>query len=80
MSEYVLDARGLKCPLPVVNTGRKLNELKPGDVLKVYCTDRGSFLDFQEWIASAENLELLSQEKIVEDGKDCFVHTIRKTA
>jgi tRNA 2-thiouridine synthesizing protein A len=42
-----LDARGLNCPLPILRTKKALNEMQPGDVLKVLATDPGSVKDFQ---------------------------------
>jgi tRNA 2-thiouridine synthesizing protein A len=34
-----LDLSGLKCPLPVLRTRKALLALRPGDCLKVICTD-----------------------------------------
>lgn len=34
-----LDLSGLKCPLPVLRTRKVLNTLRPGDRLRVVCTD-----------------------------------------
>lgn len=42
-----LDARGLNCPLPILRTKRSLNDMAPGQVLKVLATDPMSVRDFQ---------------------------------
>lgn len=34
-----LDLTGLKCPLPVLRTRKALLSMKPGDHLRVICTD-----------------------------------------
>lgn len=39
MADEVLDARGLKCPLPVLKTEKRLAQLKPGVRLIVLATD-----------------------------------------
>lgn len=41
-----LDARGLKCPLPVIRVRKKIDELKPGDILLVMADDPGAKRDF----------------------------------
>ena len=38
-SEAILDARGLKCPLPVIMTEKRLATLKAGTALVVFATD-----------------------------------------
>ena len=47
MSEHLLDARGLSCPLPVLRANRALRGLRPGERLRVLATDRASVADFQ---------------------------------
>ena len=39
MADEVLDARGLKCPLPVLKTEKRLAQLKPGARITVLATD-----------------------------------------
>ena len=47
MSDTLLDARGLKCPLPVLRARKTMQGLAPGAVLQVLATDPGSVRDFQ---------------------------------
>jgi len=49
MSEHRLDARRLLCPMPVIKTQNKVNELQTGDVLVVTCTDPGVLNDIPAW-------------------------------
>jgi len=57
-----LDARGLKCPMPVVRTSQEIKGIEIGDVLEVLATDPGSMADIQGWCKSTGN-ELLKMEK-----------------
>jgi tRNA 2-thiouridine synthesizing protein A len=41
MIDETLDARGLKCPLPVLLAKRALRAIAPGSLLQVLATDRG---------------------------------------
>ena len=49
MSTYHLDAKRLLCPMPVIKVQNKVNELSPGDVLEVVCTDPGALNDVPAW-------------------------------
>ena len=49
MSSYTLDARRLLCPMPVIRTQDKMQELAPGDTLVVTCTDPGVKNDIPAW-------------------------------
>jgi len=40
------DARGLKCPIPVLKARKLIKELSPGDILEVDATDPGAPKDF----------------------------------
>ncbi len=43
MSETrIFDARGMKCPLPVLKARKLMKELAPGDILEVQATDPGA--------------------------------------
>jgi tRNA 2-thiouridine synthesizing protein A len=41
-----LDARELKCPLPILRTKKALSAMRPGEVLRVATTDPASVDDF----------------------------------
>ena len=78
--DKLLDARGLNCPLPLVNARKEVGKLEPGQVLKVIATDRGSIADFQGWTKIAKNVELLSQETETVDGVNVYAHYVKRTA
>ena len=43
----VVDAKGLNCPMPLLKAKKALNELSPGELVKVLATDPGSVRDFE---------------------------------
>ena len=49
MSEQELDARGLLCPIPVIRTQDKIEQMQTGEILKVFCTDPGVVHDIPAW-------------------------------
>lgn len=63
--EKTLDAKGLKCPMPVVKTSKEIKGIAVGGVLEVLATDPGSMADITAWAKSTGN-ELLKAHK--DDG------------
>ena len=45
MAEQIFDLRGLKCPLPVLRTRKRLAAMRAGDALTVVCTDPLASID-----------------------------------
>lgn len=72
--DRILDTKGLLCPLPVVKAKLAMEEMSPGQIAKVLCTDPGSKKDFPAWCRETGNKLLQSQE---EEG--IFVFFIQKT-
>ena len=50
-----LDAKGLKCPMPIVKTAQAMKGLESGEMLEVLATDAGSVKDFAAWARSTGN-------------------------
>ncbi|MCS7082396.1 MAG: sulfurtransferase TusA family protein [Bacteroidetes bacterium] len=74
-----LDARGLQCPMPLVNAHRAIKQIPVGQVLKVLATDRGSVLDFKGWAETDESIELVKQEEYTdEQGRRVYAHYVRR--
>jgi tRNA 2-thiouridine synthesizing protein A len=78
--DKLLDARGLNCPMPLVNARKEVGKLEPGQVLKIVATDRGSIADFQGWAKIAKNVELAGQETESREGTDVYVHYVKRIA
>lgn len=68
-----LDARGLRCPLPILRCKKGMAEIEGGQVLKVLATDPGSVKDFQAFCKQTGH-ELIS----LEDQNKEFTFYIRK--
>jgi tRNA 2-thiouridine synthesizing protein A len=68
-----LDARGLKCPLPILRCKKGLAEINGGEVLKITATDPGSVKDFKAFCKQTGH-ELLLFEQVEED----FIFHIQK--
>jgi len=73
MSDKQIDARGQKCPMPLLMAKRGLRDVPPGGVLELLATDPGSTRDFQ-------SLQRLAGHKVesltLPDGS--FRHLITK--
>jgi len=74
-ADAALDCKGLLCPLPVYKASRALDRLRPGQVLRVECTDPGSLADFPA-LARQRGFTLLSVAD--RDGIQVF-HLRRET-
>lgn len=72
-----LDARGLTCPLPILKAKKALADMQSGEVLKVLATDPGSVRDFQAFARQTGN-DLLDQQSMPGDGREEFVHLLRR--
>lgn len=57
-----LDARGLNCPLPILQTRKAINRLNPGEILEVTSTDPGSVKDMAAFCTQTGNQLLESNE------------------
>jgi tRNA 2-thiouridine synthesizing protein A len=69
----LLDAKGLRCPLPVLKARKKLKEVAPGGLLRILATDPGAPQDF---VAFCET----TGAELVASGEEAgvFVIEIRK--
>ncbi|MDL2335489.1 MAG: sulfurtransferase TusA family protein [Chloroflexota bacterium] len=65
-----LDARGLKCPMPIVKTAQAIKTVTAGEMLEVLTTDPGAVADFAAWSRSTGNSIV---EQTVADGVYRFV-------
>ncbi|RJQ48933.1 MAG: sulfurtransferase TusA family protein [Nitrospiraceae bacterium] len=68
-----LDCKGLNCPMPVVKTKKALNDMKPGEILRMESTDKGSTSDIAAFASRTGN-ELL---EVKEEG-GTFIFFLKK--
>jgi tRNA 2-thiouridine synthesizing protein A len=74
MADTTMDLRGLKCPLPVLKTRKRLAGLAAGDRLRVECTDPLAAIDIPNLLReTGDALETASREG------DLLVFSIRKS-
>ncbi len=68
-----VDARGLKCPLPILRAKKALADMESGQILKVSATDPGSQRDFAAFAKQTGN-------EIVESSRqdETFVFLMRR--
>lgn len=57
-----LDATGLTCPMPIVQTKRAMDMIQSGEVLEVFVTDKGALNDIPVW-AKAGGHKILEQKE-----------------
>ena len=62
MSDAVLDAKGLKCPIPVLRARRAMKPLAAGEVLEIQATDPSSVQDFKAFCETTGDELLESRE------------------
>lgn len=65
-----LDARGLRCPMPLLKAKQALRDMAAGEVLRVMATDAGSWRDFQAY-AQISGHPLLAAAQ--EEGVYCYL-------
>lgn len=44
-----IDAKGLKCPMPVIKLQQHVRASQPGDRIEIECTDLGAEKDISSW-------------------------------
>ncbi len=74
-SNFVLDAKGLACPMPIVKTKKAMKDMESGQVIEIQATDKGSTADLQAWAKSTGHDYLGT----IEEG-DVLKHFVRKSS
>lgn len=72
-----LDARGLKCPLPILRAKKALADMGSGDVLRVQATDPGSVRDFNAFARQTGNALVAHEEHAQIEPKE-FIFFLRR--
>ena len=52
-SDHILDVTGLACPMPIIRTKKKMNDLAEVQVLEIHATDKGAKADLAAWAKSS---------------------------
>jgi TusA-related sulfurtransferase len=69
MAEYLINARGLQCPGPIVKLFNQSKQCQPGDIIKIEVTDHGFKSDVQAWSKKTGNevVELKEEGGVIFD-------------
>lgn len=62
-ADFTLECTGLSCPMPIIQTSRKIKEIKPGEILAVQADDEGIKEDMPAWCKTTGNEFLGMEEK-----------------
>ena len=65
--QKTVDARGLSCPGPILNSKKAIMKLKIGQVLEILTTDPGSKKDIPAW-ANLTGQEFITTEDFENEG------------
>lgn len=68
-----LDARGLRCPMPLLKLKQALHGMAPGETIEVLATDPGAVKDFQAFLRQSGH-----QLMELDEGAGGFSFLIRK--
>ncbi|MBM86291.1 MAG: hypothetical protein CMM47_09750 [Rhodospirillaceae bacterium] len=75
-AETLVDASGLRCPLPVLKTRKAIKGLRAGDKIRVISTDPASPLDFKHFCnTGGHELEAIEKDDnqiilLIRKGRD----------
>lgn len=72
--QHYLDAKGLLCPMPLLQTRLALRDLSVGAIVLVEATDPSSWRDIQKYVALSEH-ELVAAD-CVEDASESTVYCL----
>ncbi len=73
MADFILDATGLRCPMPLLKTKLQIASMSAGQQLEVVATDPGSARDIPAWLGYTPH-RLVEQHET--DGHYYFVISI----
>jgi tRNA 2-thiouridine synthesizing protein A len=71
----ILDAKGLKCPLPVLRARKAMKDVPQGELLQVLATDPGAVKDFAHFCDTTGH-DLVESKQV----GDVYCFLIRKVA
>lgn len=73
-ADVILDARDLRCPLPVLRAHKALRAMRPGQVLDLWANDPASLEDVRRFCAQG-TADLLTQR---EEAGGVYRHWLRR--
>ncbi len=73
-ADETLDAKGLQCPMPLVQAQKAIKKMKSGEILKIITNDSGSFSDIPSW-AKRTGQKLLDRK----EKEGTFIFWVQKS-
>ena len=66
MNHKQIDARGMRCPMPLLKLKQGLSDAAVGDILTVVATDAGSWRDIPAYVALTAHI-LIDQKESTDE-------------
>ncbi len=76
-ADHLVDAKGLKCPMPVIKLQQQVRQSKPGELISIECTDPGAEKDITSW--TRVNKHTLQAVIMTELGKTILIKVKEST-
>ena len=73
----VVDALGLKCPVPVIELARRINRVPVGGIIRVLADDPAARLDIPAWSEMREH-SYLGESPVPERGEAAVAYLVRR--
>jgi cysteine desulfurase len=73
----VIDALGLKCPIPVIELARRINRVPVGGTIRVLADDPAARLDIPAWSEMREH-SYLGESPVPERGESAVAYLVRR--
>jgi len=71
--DVLLDVSHLRCPMPLLKTKQALSSMTLGQIVKVVCTDAGSWRDIPAFVELTSHTLLFSEQ-----SEEYFIFMIQK--
>ncbi|AGF46951.1 putative redox protein, regulator of disulfide bond formation [Candidatus Kinetoplastibacterium desouzaii TCC079E] len=75
--DVYVDAKGLKCPLPILRAKKALSQMQSGQILRIITTDINASNDFRIFSKQTDNV-IISQNQYIIDNLEVVEHLIKK--
>ena len=76
----VVDARGLRCPLPVIRLAQQVRDLAPGTLVEVWATDPAAAADIPAWCRMRGQEHVATQSREPAEGGAHAAYVVRVVA
>ncbi len=78
--EMLVDARGLNCPMPVIELAKAIRDLPTGHRVRLLATDSTARVDVPVWCRMQRERLLEAGEQVGEGGRAEFVFLVQRVS